>query len=67
MTATNLIKATSTSILAENSSAPVVGKQQFRIPDDANVNEYVAAFGSRPKVVRTPEAGEKPKPTVFMY
>uniref|UniRef100_A0AC35FZU1 WH2 domain-containing protein n=1 Tax=Panagrolaimus sp. PS1159 TaxID=55785 RepID=A0AC35FZU1_9BILA len=31
----NLIKATSTSILAENISAPVVGKQQFRIPDDA--------------------------------
>ncbi|KAE9553446.1 hypothetical protein FO519_003359 [Halicephalobus sp. NKZ332] len=49
-------------------TAPVMGKINSRIPDDANVNEYTAVFGSRPKVARTPDQtlGNK-KSTVFMF
>ena len=50
-------------------TAPVIGKINSRIPEDANVNEYTAVFGSRPKVARTPDqfVGSKQKPTVFMF
>lgn len=50
-------------------TAPVMGKINSRIPEDANVNEYTAVFGSRPKVARTPDqvVGNKQKSTVFMF
>ena len=36
--------------------APMVGRINTRIPDEANPAEYMAAFGQRPKVIRTPTA-----------
>ncbi|KAH7708408.1 hypothetical protein AAVH_24331, partial [Aphelenchoides avenae] len=70
--AITLAKATSTSVLNElpPEAAPVTGKMHTRLPDDASVDEYMAAFGSRPKVIRTPDqsgSGAGKKPTVMLY
>uniref|UniRef100_A0AC34Q5P0 Uncharacterized protein n=1 Tax=Panagrolaimus sp. JU765 TaxID=591449 RepID=A0AC34Q5P0_9BILA len=66
------LKATSSATLTELKKsadvAPVVGRINSRVPEDANVNEYAAVFGSRPKIARTPEnTSGKQKNTVFMF
>ncbi|CAD5215269.1 unnamed protein product [Bursaphelenchus xylophilus] len=62
-------KAVSASVLSKIEAAPITGPLQTRIPDDANVNEYTAAFGSRPKVMRTPDQQNlsNKKTDVFIY
>ncbi|KAK0394672.1 hypothetical protein QR680_000867 [Steinernema hermaphroditum] len=67
-------KAASTSVLhtLPADSAPVSTNLPKRIPDDANADEYIAAFGSRPKVMRTPDNAMQPtssqkKSVMMMY
>ncbi|TMS34581.1 hypothetical protein L596_002142 [Steinernema carpocapsae] len=64
-------KAASTSVLhtLPADSAPVSTNLPRRIPNDANSDEYIAAFGSRPKVMRTPDNAHhasSPKKSVMM-
>uniref|UniRef100_A0A1I7Y0G2 LisH domain-containing protein ARMC9 n=1 Tax=Steinernema glaseri TaxID=37863 RepID=A0A1I7Y0G2_9BILA len=74
MTPASNCKAASTSILhtLPAESAPVSTNLPRRIPDDANADEYIAAFGSRPKVMRTPDNAGQPtslqkKSVMMMY
>ncbi|KAI6172200.1 LisH domain-containing protein ARMC9 [Aphelenchoides besseyi] len=52
-----ITKSGSTNFLIELASdaAPVAGNLQSRIPTNVNANDYAAVFGSRPKVMRTPD------------
>uniref|UniRef100_A0A7E4VA01 Uncharacterized protein n=1 Tax=Panagrellus redivivus TaxID=6233 RepID=A0A7E4VA01_PANRE len=59
-----LTKSTSTSVIPDL-TAPINGRLGGKIPDDANPNEYNAAFGSRPKITRTPEHNKKSDVFIF--
>ena len=55
-TAETITKSSSTNIINELASdaAPIATPLHSRIPQNADPNHYVAAFGSRPKITRTP-------------
>ncbi|CAD5210704.1 unnamed protein product [Bursaphelenchus okinawaensis] len=65
----DVAKHVSASVLSKLEAAPINGPLQTRIPDDVNVNEYTAAFGSRPKVMRTPDQQNlnNKKTDLFIY
>ncbi|KAI6197109.1 LisH domain-containing protein ARMC9 [Aphelenchoides besseyi] len=52
-----ITKSGSTNLLSElaTDAAPLAGNLQTRIPTNVNANDYAAVFGSRPKVMRTPD------------
>ncbi|KAI6242630.1 LisH domain-containing protein ARMC9 [Aphelenchoides fujianensis] len=52
-----ITKSGSTNVLSElaGDAAPIAGELHTRVPANANPADYASVFGSRPKVMRTPD------------